>query len=111
MSGRSPARLLAPVALVVTFIAFYAVVTGGGSDEAEKPASSGGNPPAATTPSSQDSEEKTKKSSSKRYIVKAGDTPSGIADEAGIPLSRLLELNPDIDPQALSPGQKLKLAP
>ncbi len=44
-----------------------------------------------------------------RYTVKPGDTPSSIAEEAGIPLERLLELNPDIDPQALSPGQRLRL--
>lgn len=113
MSGRSPARLLAPAALVATFLALFIVLGTGGGGEDETPVDSGGNQPAATTPSSKSSKssssKKTSSSSSKRYTVKPGDTPSSIAEEAGIPLERLLELNPDIDPQALSPGQKLKL--
>jgi LysM repeat protein len=94
----------------VTFIALFAVLAGGGGDE-ESPAGGGGAQPVATTPSSKKSTSSTKKATSKRYTVKAGDTPSSIAEEAGIPLDKLLELNPDIDPQALSPGQKLKLGP
>lgn len=112
MDGRSPARLLAPIALVATFIALFAVLAGGGDGDEETPVDSGGSTPAATsTPSKSSKSSSSKKSSSKRYTVKAGDTPSSIAEEAGIPLDRLLELNPDIDPQALSPGQKLKLGP
>ena len=111
MSGRSPARLLAPAALVATFLALFIVLgTGGGGDD-EAPVDSGGTQPAATTPSSQSSKSSSSKksTSSSRYTVKPGDTPSSIAEEADIPLERLLELNPEIDPQALSPGQKLKL--
>ena len=112
MSGRSPARLLAPAALIATFLALFLVIGSGGGGDEETPVESGGNTPAATTPSKNSKSSSSKKpstSSSKRYTVKPGDTPSSIADEAGIPLERLLELNPDIDPQALSPGQKLKL--
>jgi LysM repeat protein len=111
VSGRSPARLLAPAALAATFLALF-IVLGTGGGESETPAGSGENEPAATTPASQSSKTETtpkKSSSSKRYTVKPGDTPSSIAEDAGISLDRLLELNPDIDPQALSPGQKLKL--
>ena len=113
MSGRSPARLLAPAALIATFLALFIVIgTGGGGDD-ESPVDSGGSRPAATTPaksSRSTSSKKTSTGSAKRYTVKPGDTPSSIAEQADIPLERLLELNPDIDPQALSPGQKLKLA-
>lgn len=115
MSGRSPARLLAPAALVATFLAFFIILAGGGGGEEESPVDAGGNQPAATTPEEQSSESSSSKqssgksSSAKRYTVKPGDTPSSIAEEAGIPLERLLELNPEIDPQALSPGEKLKL--
>ncbi len=45
------------------------------------------------------------------YTVKAGDTPSGIAEKTGVPLDTILELNPDIDPQTLAPDQELKLGP
>ncbi len=111
MSGRSPARLLAPAALVATFLALFILIGSGGGGDDETPVDSGGSQPAATTPASKSSKSSSSKktSSSKRYTVKPGDTPSSIAEEAGIPLERLLELNPDIDPQALSPGQKLKL--
>ena len=114
MSGRSPARLLAPAALIATFLALFLVIGSGGGGDEETPVDSGGNQPAATTPSSTSKKDSKKpssssSSSSKRYTVQPGDTPSSIAEEAGIPLERLLELNPDIDPQALSPGQKLKL--
>lgn len=113
MSGRSPARLLAPAALIVTFVALLIVLGGGGGEE-EQPAERGTRSVATTPSKARSSGESTsskRPSSSKRYTVKPGDTPSSIAEAAGIPLDRLLELNPDIDPQALSPGQKLKLGP
>jgi LysM repeat protein len=111
VSGRSPARLLAPAALVATFLALFIVIGSGGGGGDEAPVDSGSSKPAATTPSksTKSSDSKKSSSSSKRYTVKPGDTPSSIAEKAGMPLERLLELNPDIDPQALSPGQKLKL--
>ena len=45
------------------------------------------------------------------YTVKAGDTLGGIAAKTGVSLSRIQELNPDLDPQALVSGQKIKLRP
>jgi LysM repeat protein len=43
------------------------------------------------------------------YTVKPGDTPSGIAEKTGVPLATLQRLNPTLDPQTLSPGQKIRL--
>ena len=40
------------------------------------------------------------------YTVKAGDTPSGIAEKVNVPLETILELNPDLDPQTLTPGHR-----
>ena len=45
----------------------------------------------------------------KNYQVKSGDTLSAISERTGVPMSRIEELNPQIDPQALIEGQKLKL--
>ncbi len=45
----------------------------------------------------------------KNYEVRSGDTLSAIAEKTGVPMSTIEELNPDIDPQALIEGQKLKL--
>ena len=42
-------------------------------------------------------------------MVKTGDTPSGIAEKTDVPLTTILQLNPDLDPQVLTPGQELKL--
>lgn len=43
------------------------------------------------------------------YKVKAGDSLGAIADKTGVPVTRLAELNPDVDPRALQPGRRLKL--
>jgi LysM repeat protein len=111
MAGRSPARFLAPLALVAFALALFIVLdrTTGGNDETE----AGGNraaQPAETTPSP-DKQEKKKKAKPKTYTVKVGDTPSGIAEKTGVDLETILELNPDLDPQTLTPGTKLKLSP
>lgn len=44
-----------------------------------------------------------------RYVVKAGDTPSGIAGKTGVPLDRLFKLNRGIEEKPLVPGQRLRL--
>ena len=43
------------------------------------------------------------------YVVKTGDTLGAIAQKTGIPVEKLQELNPELDPQALVSGQKIKL--
>jgi LysM repeat protein len=45
----------------------------------------------------------------KSYEVRSGDTLSAIAEKTGVEMSRIEQLNPEIDPQALIEGQKLKL--
>jgi LysM repeat protein len=106
MAGRSLARFLAPLALVAFVIALFMVVTStqndpGGSDA---PNQSSETSPAASPTGTAD-----KPKGRRRYTVKAGDTPSSIAEKAGVPLDDILRLNPDLDPQTLSPGQRIKL--
>lgn len=43
------------------------------------------------------------------YTVKPGDSLSAIAQAQGVDIATIQELNPDVDPRALRPGQKLKL--
>ena len=43
------------------------------------------------------------------YTVKTGDTLGAIAEKTGTDVERLQELNPELDPQALVAGQKIKL--
>jgi LysM repeat protein len=103
----SPARLLAPLALVLFAVAFFGVIlssggsgdgNGGGRSQAEQP--TGGQQERTTT---QPRPTKT------FYTVKVGDTLGGIAETTGVPVERLLELNPDLDPQALVSGQRIRL--
>jgi LysM repeat protein len=112
MAGRSPARFLAPLALVAFALALFIVLdrTTGARDETD----AGGNraaQPAEKTPSPKKEGKKKKDAKPKTYTVKVGDTPSGIAEKVGVPLETILELNPDLDPQTLTPGTKLKLGP
>jgi LysM repeat protein len=45
----------------------------------------------------------------KHYVVQPGDTLSSIALETGISVAELQAMNPDVDPQALASGERLKL--
>ena len=106
MARRSPARFLAPVALVAVAFATYTVV------RHSLPSKSGSSPPSAHQGKSTKTSTKTARKHRRRrrmYTVKPGDTPSGIAVKTGVPLATLQRLNPRLDPQTLSPGQKIRL--
>jgi LysM repeat protein len=110
MAGRSPARFLAPLALVAFAVALFAVVSSNLSDDEDPPGARGASQPAQATPGPNGkSGEKKRKRPPRSYTVKAGDTPSGIAEKNDVPLDRIFELNPDLDPQTLTPGTKIKL--
>ena len=109
MAARSPARWLAPLALVTVSIAVYAVVsTGLSSDDA------GTGEPARTSRSQGRGASQTTRDGGRRartYVVKPGDTLSGIAATTGVPLATLNRLNEDLDSQSLQAGQRIKLRP
>jgi len=103
---RSPARFLAPIALVAVAFALYSVT----QDSNQSPNSNGSNATATPSAGGKKSTSKKKSSSSKKrktYTVKSGDTLSAIAEKTGVSLETLNDLNPDVE--TLSPGQKLKL--
>jgi LysM repeat protein len=106
MGGRSPARFLAPLALVVFAVALFAVVSSTTRDDEGDRGARGTAAPAEATPTKK---AKKKRRTKKVYTVKEGDTPSGIAVKVDVPLDRIFELNPDLDPQTLTPGTKIKL--
>lgn len=104
MAGRSPARFLAPLALVAVTVALLMVISSGdGGQGGEEPATN--SRPAATATASPSKPRRKRKV----YVVKPGDTPSQIAEETGVTLEQLEEANPDLDPQLLAPGQRIKL--
>lgn len=98
------ARMLAPVALVVFAIACFAVLSSQDGGNAARSSGDAAATEAAATSAAA-------KSGPKRstYRVKPGDSFAAIAEKQGVDVATLRELNPDIDPRALQPGQKLKL--
>jgi LysM repeat protein len=110
MRRRSPARWLAPLALVTCAVAIYAVV-----DHELLSDGSGASTSSSTTTTGKSGTKTTstsKKKSSKKattYTVKSGDSLSVIASKTGVAVADLEEANPKVDASALHPGQKLKL--
>jgi hypothetical protein len=43
------------------------------------------------------------------WVVRAGDTLAAVASRTGVPMARLLELNPKLQPTALFIGQKIRI--
>jgi LysM repeat protein len=101
MQHRSPARFLAPLALIASFVAVYVLVRPAGDPG---PVSSTSSVVKAAQPSQTPAD----KPAPRTYTVKSGDTLSGIAEQTGIPLDQILSLNPG-DANSLRVGRKLKL--
>jgi LysM repeat protein len=100
-------RFLAPLALVIVAIAFFAVLLGsGGSDD-----SGGGSASTAQAPkpSAKKGSKPKPKPKPKVYVVKPSDTLALISQKTKVSAEKLQEVNPGLDPQALVPGQKIKL--
>ena len=122
---RSPARWLAPLAILAALAAIFAIVSattrleeasedrpraerreapaGGSRERSEGPRRDGATQPAATTPT-------TGAPTRRTYRVRAGDTLASIAEQTGVTVEELQELNPGVDSNSLSIGQELRLA-
>jgi LysM repeat protein len=100
MPPRSPTRFLAPGALLAVIVAVFLVVSSG-RDGGSDPAPVAGTTTAATTTAKQPKR--------KTYKIRSNDNLSSIAERYGLTVDRLVELNPEIDPQALRAGQRLRL--
>jgi LysM repeat protein len=104
------ARLLAPLALIAVGVVVAAMVLGSGvvgSDNGGGSSSSSANDlPAATERTTTAGRQQKRRST---YTIKANDTLSGIAAATGTTVEQLQVLNPELDPQGLVAGQKIKL--
>ena len=111
---RSPLRFLAPVALVAFAIALLVVLSSSDSGDSDN------TPSASERAKDRDLGTSSKKKSKRKasangslptqtYTVKSGDTLGSISEKTGIPVDKLQELNPQLDPQQLVSGQKIKL--
>jgi LysM repeat protein len=103
------ARLLAPLALISVSVAVAVLVLGSGvvGDDRSDNSATTSDLPAATERTTTSGRQAKRRPAT--YTIKANDTLSGIAAEHGTTVDRLQELNPDLDPQGLVAGQKIKL--
>ena len=76
---------------------------GGGGGAGTDSSTSAGQTATAPSPATR------KRARGSAYTVKPGDTLGSIAEKSGVEVERLQELNPELDPQALVAGQKVKL--
>ena len=107
---RSPARLLAPLALVAVVVALLVMLGGAGAGGGDDDGDSGGGSVGSTAPETTlEPAEPEPPPPRKTYTVKSGDTLGAISEDTDVPVDTIEELNPELDPQALVTGQKIKL--
>lgn len=109
---QSSIRLLAPAALALFAVVFLVVVVASLGGEDGK--SSTSEQPAAASERRSDTgrdraREPGQRGSPRFHVVKPGDNLAAIAQESGVPLEELRLLNPELDPQGLVSGQRVRL--
>ena len=118
MRSSRPSRWLAPLALLAALAAVLAVVAASTRDGADtegetRTASSqergeareGAGRTGGTTTGTRTSTGPKRRT----YTVRPGDTLAIIAERTGVSVEELQELNPDVDPNSLTVGEKIKL--
>jgi LysM repeat protein len=93
-------RVLAPLGVALLAVAVLIVVAtslGGGSNGDGRDGRGGGGG------------QKKERVDEKFYVVEPGDTLTTISDKTGVGVDKLTRLNPDLDPQALISGERVKL--
>lgn len=123
MSHGRQARWLAPIAVGAAFLAVIVMVmsaSGGDSGDgpAARPATTGtererpstgartSTEPASTEPRTT---ETTPEDGPRTHRVAPGDTFGSISQETGVPVEDLERLNPGVDSQSLTVGQRIRL--
>ena len=104
------ARLIAPIAFFAAATIFIILIEAGlsgGSNDAT-PTTPGAGTAVSTTTTTPTTDTGPKKKRS--YRVKNGDTLESIAAKFNTTVDDLLTLNPNVDPLALSPGQKIRVS-
>lgn len=103
-SSSAPTRVLAATALAVAFVVAIIAIGGAlGGDDSER---SGGPDRGGQATRKADG---TQREAPASYVVESGDTLTSIARTTGVSIARIETLNPEVDPQILIAGEKLKL--
>jgi LysM repeat protein len=103
-----PARVAAPLAFFAAVTVLIVLVQRGLNSEAESTPTL--TTPAVTAPTATGGPTTTAPSKRRVYRVRAGDTLESIAARFDTTTDKLLELNPTLDPLALQPGQRIRVA-
>jgi LysM repeat protein len=106
VARRPASRWLAPIAIVAVGVAAFAVLSSGGDGDGAVTRSA---TTAAERPATERATATSPASGPRTYVVRSGDTLSSISLETRVSVARLQTLNPDVDIQALQPGQRLRL--
>jgi LysM repeat protein len=104
---RSAAHVIAPLALIACAAAVAALVSTYTSDD--EGAGSQRTDTTAGEQTTRDADERPPSQGRRFYKVKLNDTLGLIAEKTGVPVERLQELNPELDPQNLIVGQRVRL--
>jgi LysM repeat protein len=108
MRHRSPARWLAPVALLVCAVAAISVVQSSTSSDGDERSDSTQTTKTAKSGSGS-GQKKTATKRKRTYTVKPGDVLGAIAEKNGTTIEELQALNPSLDAATLRVGQKIRL--
>jgi LysM repeat protein len=101
-------RIAAPIAFFLAAIILVVLIQKGLSSDSTS--SSATDLPTVSSSTTTTSPTTTGKKKKHVYHVKAGDTLESIAAKFDTTVDDLLALNPGIDPLALSPGEKIRVA-
>ena len=93
-------RVLAPLGVALVAVAVLVVIAtslgdGSNGDGGDRRGGGGG--------------QKKERTDEKFYVVEPGDTLTTISKKTGVGVDKLSRLNPDLDPQALISGERVKL--
>jgi LysM repeat protein len=100
------ARLAAPLAFFAAATVLILLVQSGLSAGESGPGTTSATPPPATETTDTTTTPRGKR---KTYRVRRGDTLESIAARFDTTVEVLIELNPQIDPLALRPGQRIRI--
>jgi LysM repeat protein len=98
------ARFVAPIALVAVAVGVYLIVHAGLAPHHKTLSSQSSSAILGTRTAT-----RRHRPGPKFYVVKEGDTLSGISERTHVSILKLTTLNPNISPNALQTGQRLRL--
>jgi LysM repeat protein len=99
------ARLAAPLAFLLAATVAVLLIRSALDEPEDVPVA----PPSATTSVETETRAAETSPAPRYYVVKSGDTLEAIAARHGTSVEKLLELNPDVDPVALTIGQRIRV--